>query len=176
MLKTGGWFVVRKRCCGMVDLDPCSRIFFPTPTGSPGQVKLGMEELEALRLKDLEGKDQTECAALMGLSRPTFQRLLYLARAKVAQALVEGSEICIKGGYYQMKNRKFLCLDCGEQWEVEPCTAGGKHGYEIPCPKCEKKKKTRVEADGSQTACGGAHQHGQGHSHGNGHCCCGGHK
>ena len=75
-----------------------------------------------------------------------------------------------------MKNRKFLCLDCGEQWEVEPCTAGGKHGYEIPCPKCGSMQKTRVEADGSQTACGGAHQHGQGHSHGNGHCCCGGHK
>ena len=168
--------MVRKRCCSMVELEPCSRIFHPFPAGSLHQVKLGMEELEALRLKDLEGKDQTECAALMGLSRPTFQRLLYLARAKVAQALVEGSEICIKGGYYQMKNRKFLCLDCGEQWEVEPCTAGGKHGYEIPCPKCGSMQKTRVEADGSQTACGGAHQHGQGHSHGNGHCCCGGHK
>jgi predicted DNA-binding protein (UPF0251 family) len=160
----------------MVDLEPCSRIFRPFPAGSVRQIKLGMEELEALRLKDREGKDQTECAALMGLSRPTFQRVLYSARNKVAQALVEGNEICIKGGHYQMKNRKFLCLDCGEQWEVEPCTAGGKHGYEIPCPKCGSMKKSRVEADGSQTTCGGAHQHGHEHSHEKGHCSCGGHK
>lgn len=69
-----------------------------------------------------------------------------------------------------MNNRKFLCLDCGEQWEVPPCTAGGKHGYEIPCPKCGSMKKSRVESDGSQTTCGGGHHHGHGHG------CCGGHK
>ena len=40
-----------------------------------------------------------------------------------------------------MANRVFQCLDCNHQWEVEPCTEGGKHGYEIPCPTCGSEKK-----------------------------------
>ena len=162
--------MVRKRCCGIVEMEPCSRKFSPVPSSEAPRMEVGMEELEALRLKDMEGKEQAECAALMGLSRPTFQRVLYSARAKIARALVEGREICIKGGNYRMRNRMFLCLDCGGQWEVEPCTAGGKHGYEIPCPQCGSMKKARIEEDGKQPACGGGHHHGHG-----GGCGCGGH-
>ena len=163
--------MARKRCCGMVELASCSRKFCPTPASGAPRLEVGMEELEAVRLKDLEGKDQTECADLMGLSRPTFQRILYGARAKIARALVEGREICIKGGNYRMKNREFCCLDCGKQWEVEPCTEGGRHGYEIPCPACGSMNKSRVEEDGQKTTCGGA-----GHSHEQGKgCCCGNH-
>jgi len=92
--------VPRKRSCGVVKLKTCSRKFCPTPASESPRMELGMEELEALRLKDMEGKDQFECAASMGLSRPTFQRILYSARAKIAQALVEGREICISGGNY----------------------------------------------------------------------------
>ena len=163
----------RKRCCSMVDLEPCNRKFSPNLTSGASPMEVGMEEIEALRLKDLEGNDQSECAALMGLSRPTFQRILYSARSKIAQALVEGREIHIRGGNYIMKNRVFQCLDCSKQWEVEPCTEGGRHGYEIPCPQCGSMNKTRVEEDGSQTACGGGHGHEHGHVGG---CCCGGHK
>lgn len=38
------------------------------------------EELEAIRLKDLEGFEQEECADRMQVSRPTFQRILLSAR------------------------------------------------------------------------------------------------
>ena len=37
---------------------------------------LKLEELEALRLKDLDGLEQTVCAVKMEVSRPTFQRIL----------------------------------------------------------------------------------------------------
>lgn len=160
--------MARRRCCGIVDMEPCQRKFCPVPDCGAPKVVLGLEELEALRLKDLEGKDQAECAAQMGLSRPTFQRILYGVRAKLAQALVEGREICIRGGNYKMKDRMFVCLECGKQWEVEPCSEGGRHGYEIPCPDCGSMQKARVETDGSRTACGGGHGHGHGHG-----CCCG---
>ena len=43
---------------------------------------LKIEELEAIRLKDLEGLEQEECAAKMEVSRPTFQRILLSAREK----------------------------------------------------------------------------------------------
>ena len=47
---------------------------------------LKIEELEAIRLKDLEGYEQEECAGNMGVSRPTFQRILSSAREKIADS------------------------------------------------------------------------------------------
>jgi hypothetical protein len=35
-----------------------------------------LEEIEAVRLKDLQRLEQEECAAHMAISRPTFQRVL----------------------------------------------------------------------------------------------------
>jgi predicted DNA-binding protein (UPF0251 family) len=131
-------------------------------------ITLQLEELEALKLKDIQNKDQSECAASMGLTRQTFQRVLSSARFKVSTALIEGKTILIEGGNYMIKNRIFECLSCGNTWEVEPCTAGGKHGYEISCPKCGSNQKAKLE-NGQRHVCGGGHGHG--HSHGGG--CCG---
>src|SRR5574344_694836 len=61
---------------------------------------LKLEELEALRLKDLEGLEQEECADKMEVSRPTFQRILLSAREKVADSLVNGKIILIEGGNF----------------------------------------------------------------------------
>ena len=69
-----------------------------------------------------------------------------------------------------MANRVFQCLDCNHQWEVEPCTEGGKHGYEIPCPQCGGARKAKLAEDGGRHVCGGGHAH----VHGQGGCC-GGH-
>lgn len=159
----------RKRCCGWVDEYPACRKFI-SPQGGP-PVVLGVEEAEALRLKDMLGNDQLICAQEMGLTRPTFQRVLSSARKKVATALAQGQTIIIEGGYFMMKNRVFECLDCKETWEVEPCTEGGKHGYEIPCPKCGSMNKMKV-TDGERHACGGSDHH----KHGGGGCGCGCHK
>lgn len=64
------------------------------PTGVPisqlERVSLGVDELEALRLCDLEGLTQAEAGSRMGVSRGTVQRIVKSARSKVAQALVEG--------------------------------------------------------------------------------------
>ena len=127
------------------------------------------EELESLRLKDMKGLEQNDCAEAMGLTRQTFQRVLQSGRQKVAAALVQGQTIVIEGGNFMVKNRMFECLECGEKWEEAPCTAGGKHGHEIPCPKCGAMRKVKLE-NGVRHMCGG---HG-GHHHGGG--CCGGHK
>jgi predicted DNA-binding protein (UPF0251 family)/predicted Fe-Mo cluster-binding NifX family protein len=59
-----------------------------------------IEELEALRLKDLLGWEQAECAVSMRVSRPTFQRILNEGRRKMAEALTEGKAIRIEGGDY----------------------------------------------------------------------------
>lgn len=63
------------------------------PVGRPSRelerVVLRADELEALRLADLEGLYQEAAAERMGVSRPTFARILARARQTVARALVE---------------------------------------------------------------------------------------
>jgi predicted DNA-binding protein (UPF0251 family) len=61
------------------------------------QVQLLPEELEALRLADLEGLYQEEAAQRMGISRATFQRILSHAHRQVALALVEGQALNLEG-------------------------------------------------------------------------------
>jgi predicted DNA-binding protein (UPF0251 family) len=145
--------LARKRCCGIIDKTPCCHRFLPEGKSDFDTVKVLYEELEAIRLRDIDGLDQTACAALMGLSRATFQRVLRSARIKVATALLEGNQIIFERGNYSMRNRTFECVDCGKTWEEQPCAAGGQHGYQIACPKCGSMKKSKIEEDGSKSAC-----------------------
>ncbi|MBN1148904.1 MAG: DUF134 domain-containing protein [Anaerolineales bacterium] len=61
------------------------------------QVVLLPEELESLRLADLEGLSQAEAAQKMEVSRSTFQRIVSRARRQVALALVEGQALALEG-------------------------------------------------------------------------------
>ena len=56
---------------------------------------LGEDELEALRLCDLEGFDQESAGERMGVSRGTVQRLLKSARATLVRAIVENGAVVI---------------------------------------------------------------------------------
>jgi len=62
------------------------------------EVILTLDELEAIRLADLEGLYQEEAAEKMGISRPTFGRILDSAHRKVAEALISGKALRIEGG------------------------------------------------------------------------------
>ena len=59
---------------------------------------LAGDELEALRLVDLENKDQVEAAKKMAVSQSTLHRILIKARKKIARALILGRAIALKGG------------------------------------------------------------------------------
>ncbi|WP_088187234.1 DUF134 domain-containing protein [Desulfosporosinus sp. FKA] len=135
----------RRRCCGRIDETIVCQTFIPQGYSRWPEVSIQLEELEAVRLKDKLGLDQIECAASMGVSRATFQRILGAAREKIATALLEGRPIIIQGGNYTVKNRVFECLHCRHIWEEKPCSAGGKHGYEIVCPKCGNLEKMRLD-------------------------------
>ncbi len=67
------------------------------------EVRLRVEEVEALRLVDLLNHTQEEAAVEMGVSRKTFWKDLKSARKKVAEALTEGKRIKIEGGSYTLK-------------------------------------------------------------------------
>ena len=53
-------------------------------------VELGLDELEAMRLCDLENRQQDEAADVMGVSRGTIQRLLQSGRRKLLTSITEG--------------------------------------------------------------------------------------
>jgi uncharacterized protein len=67
------------------------------------EVILTLDELEALRLKNLENLDQKQCAEKMEISQSTFHRLLLEAGKKVTDALVNGKAIKVEGGNYRRK-------------------------------------------------------------------------
>ena len=95
------------------------------------QVWLSYDELEALRLADLEGLYQTEAANRMGISRSTFQRALSDARRKVAQALVEGAALVI--GQAEVPLQRWRCVACGHVWAV---LHGSGQAVAPACPRC----------------------------------------
>jgi predicted DNA-binding protein (UPF0251 family) len=68
-----------------------------------GEVLLTLEELEAIRLSDFEHLDQEQAAAMMGVSRHTYGRILADARSVVAEALVTGKAVRIRGGVYEFR-------------------------------------------------------------------------
>ena len=91
------------------------------PAGIPlvnlQEVCVSVEEAEAVRLKNLEGLEQEDCAQRMDISRTTFARILTSARQKMADALQNGKAIRIEGGNFQMAPRRFRCYS-GHEWDV----------------------------------------------------------
>jgi predicted DNA-binding protein (UPF0251 family) len=97
------------------------RVTYFKPAGVPmaeiQEVRLSIEEAEAIRLKDVESLEQDACAQKMNVSRSTFARILLLARQKMANALLNGKAIRIEGGNYELTKRSFRCGN-GHEWEV----------------------------------------------------------
>jgi predicted DNA-binding protein (UPF0251 family) len=98
--------VPRPRKRRILDRPPRAAIYKPAgvPLDGLRRVTLLQEELEALRLADLEGLTQVQAAGHMGISRSTFQRILTQARRQVALALVEGHALQIEGGTFQVRS------------------------------------------------------------------------
>lgn len=121
-----------------IDNLPCVSYFVPSSNEIDNVAKniLLIEELEAIRLKDLEGLEQEECAKRMQVSRPTFQRILLSAREKVADSLINGKTIHIGGGNYTRNICPVRCTECGKEWmeSYENLEAISKGGY--VCPYC----------------------------------------
>lgn len=105
------------------------------PAGIPAreleQLSLSVDELEAIRLVDLEGLSHEQAAAAMGVSRQTIGRVLEHGRAQVAEALVSGKAILIGGGQYRVEARVLCCSSCGASWAESP-----EGSLPAVCPQC----------------------------------------
>jgi predicted DNA-binding protein (UPF0251 family)/predicted Fe-Mo cluster-binding NifX family protein len=90
----------RPTCPRRVGFTPSTTYFKPvgTPIGILEEVLLGNDEVEAIRLKNLVGLSQEQAASQMGVSQPTFHRLLTAAHQKLTDAVVNGKALRIEGG------------------------------------------------------------------------------
>jgi predicted DNA-binding protein (UPF0251 family) len=112
---------------------PAYSDFKPTrvPTRLLESVDLTLDEYEAVRLCDYRGLDHATAAGEIGVSRPTFTRLIDKARAKLAQFLVEGLHLSIEGGSVHFRANLYLCGSCRKVFPVKLANELSR------CPFCE---------------------------------------
>lgn len=91
----------RKKRCRRVCEEPDFPVFRPAGRVSGG-ISMTVDEFETIRLVDYEQKTHEECAALMDVSRTTVTEIYQSARAKIADALVNGKKLVISGGEYRL--------------------------------------------------------------------------
>ena len=110
-----------KKCRRICALPRCSS-FGPLEEEHAELVGMALEEYEAIRLIDLLGCTQEECARQMGVARSTVQQVYDQARRKLARALVEGRRLVISGGDYMLCAQAEACAgrdcarrDCGRR-------------------------------------------------------------
>ena len=103
-----------------IEAFPSVGCFMPVRPGAQElePVEIKIEEWEAMRLKNLEGLNQEECAQRMHVSRQTFQNVIDSARRNTTLALTEGRPIRIVGGNYTTGQCIFTCLQCGADYEI----------------------------------------------------------
>ena len=92
-----------RRICSVPTIDT----FGPLNQEMDSAVELTLEEYETIRLIDWLACTQEECADQMGVARTTVQAVYNSARKKLADCLVNGKRLEIRGGNYQ------LCPDGG---------------------------------------------------------------
>jgi predicted DNA-binding protein (UPF0251 family) len=147
--------MVRPRKIKKVFFEPNATYFKPSgvPLRDLDEVVITLDELETLRLSNIEKLSQTDAANLMDIHQSTFQRTLTRAREKIADALINSKAIKIFGGEYQIpvqkkgfgRNRsgmqnqlndsnQCICPNCGYK---QNHIAGKPCNLEV-CPVCKK--------------------------------------
>jgi uncharacterized protein len=98
----------RPKKCRTIRYVPSNQAFYPHEK-SGETITLSFEEVEAIRLSDLELLDQDECSESMKISRGTFQRIINSARNKMADAVINGKAIVIEGGDFEVASCEPSC-------------------------------------------------------------------
>ena len=98
-----------RRVCAM----PCFTSFGTEGIRRGDPVNMTVDEYETIRLIDQMGFTQEECAAQMNVARTTVQGIYNDARKKLADVLVNGKSLIIRGGDYTICDSKEEACACG---------------------------------------------------------------
>ena len=101
-------------------------------------ISLTISEFEAMRLKHYNGFNQKEAAEKMGVSQPTFSRILGSAHNKITKSLINGKNIKVYIGNlnYHVSSTGYGCLNCDLEWE----DASASRNKKIKCIRCNSKR------------------------------------
>ena len=89
----------------------CTRFAAQGGSEETGDVTIGLDMIEAMRLVDAENLSQQEAAVSMGVSTPTLCRILGEARRRTITALLAGQNILIE-------KEETLCLQKNAEWKT----------------------------------------------------------
>jgi len=134
----------------MVGPPPRARALVPAETseaGTKAAIRLSLDEVEALRLADLESMYQEQAAEAMSVSRSTYGRILESARHKLTLALWEARPLLVEGGDVCRREMtavdldatcarpggSCICPECGWRTEHQP----GVPCRRQRCPHCD---------------------------------------
>jgi predicted DNA-binding protein (UPF0251 family) len=108
----------RPRRFRRISKDPQIRCFKPEneDIAALAPIEINIDEFEAVRLRDYLDIQQKKSAELMGISQPTFHRILVSARKKISEALIEGKRIEIVGEDYSADKIRYKCKSCQFEW------------------------------------------------------------
>jgi predicted DNA-binding protein (UPF0251 family) len=141
----------RPRCLRRIACRLSSSLFKPAgiPAARLQRMVVTLDELEALRLADLLGFYHEAAAVQMKVSRQTFGRIIESAHHKVADALIHGKALQLKGGDIEMAGmRTFRCSDCRNTWQLPFGT-----GRPSACPACGGDNIRRTDTGPRQVGC-----------------------
>ena len=103
---------IQRRICA----EPACGQFGPSHGGNGQTVIMAVDEFETIRLIDLEGFTQEQCASQMNVARTTVQAIYSSARQKLADCLVNEKELVIQGGDYILCDGTHRGCGCGSCW------------------------------------------------------------
>lgn len=129
----------RRRVCGL----PRVAEFGPHPCGAAERLMLTVDEYEVIRLVDLLGFTQEECAGQMHVARTTVQSIYDNARHKLADALVNGKMLTVSGGSYEICPKAQGC--CGKSCGDRACRHARCTGR--ACGECSRRNSSQNDAN-----------------------------
>ena len=101
-------YMVRPRRIRNIFFQPNVTYFKPAgiPLVNLKETVLSFDEVEAMRLVDSEGMEQSAAGKKMKISQSTLSRLLKSGRKKLADAIINGQAIRIHGGNFKVMGLK----------------------------------------------------------------------
>lgn len=128
----------------LIESLPPVGVFLPQspPSAIALEITLSLDEMESIRLVDLEHLSQAEAAEQMAISTPTLNRILTNAHEKIAAALWRGSAIKIEGGLVRISPP-----GCGHKRRLGACpfqqNADNNDDVTLPpCPRCHRYRQS----------------------------------
>jgi len=91
---------LRRRICRLPEYDYYGPLRISSSAAEA--VVMSVDEYEAIRLIDWEKLTQEECADRMQVARTTVQSIYNSARTKIADSLINGKHLSIKGGSFRV--------------------------------------------------------------------------